>query len=98
MVLLILVYCHAHLIQGAMTHLLGISQVSISANIDEIAPTVWACLPVPLDVYEHPTFPDGLPCGNEGNQGKFRRDHLRHYGDMAYIAIDKAPISVKVKY
>ena len=39
---------------------------------------------------KHPTFPDGLPCGNEENQGKFRRDHLRHYGDTAYTAMDKA--------
>ncbi|MCE2508347.1 MAG: hypothetical protein J4G04_03470 [Nitrosopumilaceae archaeon] len=33
---------------------------------------------------------DGLPCGNEKNSEKFRRDHLRHYTDTAYIAIDKA--------
>ena len=50
-----------------MAHLFGISQGSISANIDKIAPTVWVCLPVPRDVYEHPTFPDGVPCGNEEN-------------------------------
>ena len=39
---------------------------------------------------KHPTFPDNLPCGNEEDRGKFRRDHLRHYGDTAYIAMDKA--------
>lgn len=38
---------------------------------------------------KHPTFPDSLPYGNEENQGKFRRDHLRHYGDTAYIAMGK---------
>lgn len=38
---------------------------------------------------KHPTFPDGLRCGNEANQGKFRRNHLRHYGDTAYVAMGK---------
>ncbi len=154
-----------------MTHLFGISQGSISTNIDKIALTVWACLPVPQNVYEkskkcstiedldeffpglvaltdvserliqrpkrsdmeeshyakaktyivkiqytmsfdglivhktahspgrrhdfkiykikHPTFPDSLPCRNEENQGKFRRDRLRHYSDTAYVAMGK---------
>ena len=39
---------------------------------------------------KHPTFLDGLPCGNEKNQGNLRRDHLRHYGDTAYVAMSKA--------
>ena len=172
-VLLVLMYYRTYLIQDGMTHLFGISQGSISTNIDKMAPTVWECLPVPKDVYEkakkcstieemneffpglvaltdaseqpilqpkrsdmeqshysakakthtvkvqytmsfdglivhktthspgrrhdfkvykmkHPTFPGGLPCGNEKNSEKFRRDHLRHYGDTAYIAMDKA--------
>ncbi len=38
---------------------------------------------------KHPTFPDSLPYSNEGNRGRFRRDHLRHYGDMAYVAMGK---------
>ena len=38
----------------------------------------------------HPTLPSGLPCENEENsKKKFHRDHLRHYGDTAYIAMDK---------
>ena len=39
---------------------------------------------------KHPTFPDGLRCGGEESQEKFRRDHLRHYGDTAYVAMGKA--------
>ena len=38
---------------------------------------------------KHPTFPDGFRCGDEENSGKFRRDHLRHYGNTAYIAMGK---------
>ena len=38
----------------------------------------------------HPTFPGGLRCGNEANQGKFRRNHLRHHTDTAYVAMGKA--------
>ena len=39
---------------------------------------------------KHPTFPDGLSCGDETNSEKFRRDRLRHYVDAAYIAMSKA--------
>ena len=38
---------------------------------------------------KHPTFPDSLPCGDEANSEKFRRDHLRHYADTAYVAMGK---------
>lgn len=161
-------YCRIYPMQDSMTHLFGISQGSISANIGKMAPAIWECLPVPRDVYEkakkcstieelnevfpelvaltdaseqpiqqpkrsdmeeshysakakthtvkvqyttsfdglivhktmyspgrrhhskifkmkHPMFPDGLPYGNEENSGKFRRDHLRHYGDTAWL-------------
>ena len=165
-------YYRTYLIQDGITHLFGINQGSISTNSSKIAPTIWACLPVPRDVYEkarkcstieelneffpglvaltaaseqpiqrpkrsdmeeshysakakthtvkiqytmsfdglivhktahspgrkhdfnvykmkYSTFPDSLPYGNEENQGKFRRDHLRHYGDTAYVAMGK---------
>lgn len=38
---------------------------------------------------KHPTFPDGFRCGNEANSEKFRRDHLRHYGNITYAVMDK---------
>ena len=39
---------------------------------------------------KHPTFSDGLWRVDQANSGKFRRDHLRHYGDTAYVAMGKA--------
>ena len=52
MVLPALMYYRIYLIQDGMTHLFGIGQVSIFTNIGKIAPTIWACLLVPRDVYE----------------------------------------------
>lgn len=49
---MILMYYRTYLIQDGMTHLFGISQVSISTDIGKIVPTIWECLPVPRDVCE----------------------------------------------
>lgn len=39
---------------------------------------------------KHSTFPDGLPYKNLEGVERAARDHLRHYGDTAYIAMGKA--------
>ena len=51
-VLLVLMYYRTYLIQDGMTHLFGISQGSISTNIDKMSPIIRDYLPLPQKIHK----------------------------------------------